>query len=188
MKKLFSFFAFVAIMMSFAACGGNDGNAPEIVDQSPIGAWNRRIRLYYEGMIASYSYEWYIFDGNGNFFRKEYYDTPTCYFIVKVLQGTYEINDDEITFHYQLYKYRNEEGDYADRYYPTDFKQLTTPYDETVKYVIKKVNGKRVLKLYSKDMKLIFPKEDMDDFEYEDMPDKYEGSLQVPTTMDLQYK
>ena len=187
MKKLFSFFAFVAIVLTFAACGGKDGNVPEIVDQSPIGAWNRRIRLYYERMIVSYSYEWYIFDGNGNFFRKEYYEHPTSSFYVKAIQGTYEINGDEITFHYQWKKYKADEGDYADRYYPTSFSQIT-PYDETVKYVIKKVNGKRVLKLYSKDMKLIFPKEDMDDFEYEDMPDKYEGSLQVPTTMDLQYK
>ena len=30
MKKLFSFFAFVAIVLTFAACGGNDGNVPEI--------------------------------------------------------------------------------------------------------------------------------------------------------------
>ena len=30
MKKLFSFFAFVAIVLTFAACGGNDGNVPEV--------------------------------------------------------------------------------------------------------------------------------------------------------------
>jgi hypothetical protein len=30
MKKFLSFFAFVAIMISFAACGGNDGNVPAV--------------------------------------------------------------------------------------------------------------------------------------------------------------
>ena len=30
MRKILSFFAFVAIVISFAACGGNDGNVPEV--------------------------------------------------------------------------------------------------------------------------------------------------------------
>ena len=32
MKNLFPLFAFVAIMISFAACGDKDGNVPEIKD------------------------------------------------------------------------------------------------------------------------------------------------------------
>ena len=50
MRKILSFFAFVAIVISFAACGGKDGNNPSIngnnggysnpaVEQQLIGMW-----------------------------------------------------------------------------------------------------------------------------------------------------
>ena len=60
MKKIISFFAFVAIVLTFAACGGNDGNVPEIKDFTfKVYVLNTRAHLTVTPLDNEKLYFWY---------------------------------------------------------------------------------------------------------------------------------
>ena len=65
MKKLFSFFAFVAIMISFAACK-NGGNMLEVNEANLLGSW-QMIAATEGGVredVSSYNIVWNFFAEN----------------------------------------------------------------------------------------------------------------------------
>ena len=72
MKKILSLFAFVAIVFSFAACGGNDGNNPEVIVQGKFTVGNGKQVYFSKGNLqVSYDgskYNWTFAENQWDFF------------------------------------------------------------------------------------------------------------------------
>ena len=51
MRKILSFFAFVAIVLSFAACGGKDGNVPEVIVQGKFSVGDGKQVYFAKGNL-----------------------------------------------------------------------------------------------------------------------------------------